>query len=229
MLEWVVTKRYEIGWRDAYLMRNAVTMLDAAGFAENGVLKLDEAAPREIADAARDLLWAQIGLSPDDPESSTNRVVWAADLTGGGPFGAVARSRRLADALDVVCGRGGWQPRGALGNIPVRIPVQPTDDDRGWHIDNNTPRSDGAWAVSGHPRTLLLLTILSEVGPDDAPTRIRVGSHRDVAALLDEDLIDAHKCGPMVDAASAGRDVSAGYRRSRRHVCRSPVHGSRRR
>jgi hypothetical protein len=200
-------KRCEIGWRDAYLMRDAVTMLDPAGFAENGVLKLDDAAPRDIADAARDLLWAQIGLSPDDPESWTKPVVWAADLTGGGPFGVLARSRRLADALDVVCGPGGWQPRGALGNVPVRFPVKPTDDDRGWHIDNNTPRSDGTWAVSGRPHTLLLLTILSEVGPNDAPTRIRVGSHRDVAALLGEDLIDAHECGPLVDAASAGRDV----------------------
>jgi hypothetical protein len=183
-------------------------MLDAHGFAENGVLKIDEAAPREVADAAREVLWRQIGLSPDQPESWTKPVVWAADMTGEGPFGALARSRRLADALDTVCGPGGWQPRGALGNVPVRFPVQPGADDRGWHIDNNTPRPDGTWAVSGRPQTLVLLTLLSEVGTDDAPTRIRIGSHRDAAALLDEQLIEAHECGPMVDAASAGRDVT---------------------
>jgi hypothetical protein len=189
-------------------MRDAVPMIDIDGFAANGFLKVDAAVPREIADAARDVLWTQIGLSPDHPESWTKPVMWTADLTGGGPFGVLARSRRLAEALDAVCGPGAWQPRGALGNIPVRFPMQATDDDRGWHIDSNTPQSDGTWAVSGRPHTLLLLTILSEVGPDDAPTRIRIGSHRDVAAVLDDRPIDAYECGPLVDAASAGRDVA---------------------
>lgn len=154
-------------------------MGDVGVFAENGFLKVDGAAPREIADAARKVLWTQLGLSPRHPESWTRPVAWTADLTGSGPFGVLVRSRRLADVLDAVCGPGGWQPRGTLGNIPVRFPVPPADDDRGWHIDNNTPRADGTWAVSGRPQTLLLLTILSEVGADDAPTRIRVGSHRD--------------------------------------------------
>jgi hypothetical protein len=188
-------------------MHDAVHMLDVDEFTENGFLKVEEAVPREIADAARDVLWTRIGLPPDCPESWTKPVIWTADLTGEGPFGVLARSRRVAEALDAVCGPGGWQPRGALGNIPVRFPVQPADDDRGWHIDSNTPRPDGTWAVSGHPHTLLLLTILSEVGPDDAPTRIRVGSHRDVAAVLDDQVIDAYECGPLVDVASSGRDV----------------------
>jgi hypothetical protein len=189
-------------------MRNAVGMLDTTTFVENGFLKVDGAVSREIADAARDALWTQIGLSPEDPESWTRPVVWAADLTGQGPFGALVRSSRLGEALDAVCGTGGWQPRGSLGNIPVRFPVPPSDDDRGWHIDANTPGPDGTWAVSGRPQTLLLLTILSEVSAHDAPTRIRAGSHRDVAALLDERLIDPFECGPLVDAASADREVT---------------------
>ena len=189
-------------------MRNAGDMLDVGSFAENGFLKVGEAAPREIADAARRALWTRIGLSENDTQTWTQPVVWTADLTGEGPFGVLARSAKLAEALDAVCGVRGWQPRGALGNIPVRFPATRTADDRGWHIDLNTPMPDGAWAVSGRPHTVLLLTILSEVGHCDAPTRIRMGSHRDVAAVLAEQPIDADECGPLVDAASAGRDVT---------------------
>lgn len=182
--------------------------MHADAFAERGFLKVDEAVPRHVAEAAQHALWAQIGLSPDHPEAWVRPVVWAADLSGEGPFGELARSRKLAAALDLVCGVDGWRPRGSLGNIPIRFPVPPADDDRGWHVDLNTPRPDGSWAVSGRPHTLLVLTILSDVGPDDAPTRIRVGSHRDVAVALGEQSFDAYECGPLVDGVSSHRDVA---------------------
>jgi hypothetical protein len=183
-------------------------MVDIDAFVRDGFVKLEQAAPREIAEAACDLLWQQIGLSPDDPGSWTQPVVWAADLTGAGPFGRLIRSRGLADALDQLCGTDGWVPRGALGHIPVRFPVQPTADDGGWHIDLNTPRPDGSWAVSGRPHSILLLTLLSEVGPADAPTRIRIGSHRDVAAVLGEEPVEFLDSGALVDSASADRPVA---------------------
>ncbi|KAA0095951.1 mitomycin antibiotics/polyketide fumonisin biosynthesis protein [Mycolicibacterium sp. P1-18] len=177
------------------------------GFAENGFVKIEEAAPREVAEAAQRKLWNRIPMAPDRPESWTEPVVWAADLRGDGPFGVIAGSRRVADALDAICGVDGWQPRGSLGNVPVRFPVPPVADDRGWHVDLNTPLPDGTWAVSGRPHTVLLLTILSEVGADDAPTRLRSGSHRDVATVLGERPVDAYECGPLVEEASAHRKV----------------------
>lgn len=177
-------------------------------FATDGYLKIERAAPREVADAARALLWRQLGLSPDQPESWTEPVRWAADMTGAGPFGELMRSPKLAAALDQICGAGGWQPRHALGNIPVRFPVRPPNDDRGWHIDANTPLPDGLWAVTGRPHTLLLLTLLSDVGPDDAPTRIRVGSHRDVAGVLGPDPVELAEMGRLVAYASASRPVT---------------------
>lgn len=185
-----------------------VVVVDVDAFKRDGFVKVERAAPAEIADAARDLLWAQIGLSPDDPASWTSPVVWAADLTGAGPFGQVVNSAPLADALDQICGTGGWQPRGALGNIPVRFPVDPPAEDRGWHVDANTPLPGGQWAVSGRPHTVLVLTLLSEVGPDDAPTRIRVGSHRDVAGVLGPEPIDFVEAGALVDEASRDRPVA---------------------
>jgi hypothetical protein len=150
-------------------------MLDLDAFMADGYIKVEQAASRSAADAARTVLWRQLGLSPDDPERWSAPVRWASDMTGEGPFGELVRSPALAAALDQICGTGGWLPRGSLGNIPVRFPVFPPDYDRGWHIDANTPQSDGSWTVTGHPHTVLLLTVLSEVGVTDAPTRIRAG------------------------------------------------------
>ncbi|WP_374157845.1 phytanoyl-CoA dioxygenase family protein [Mycobacterium sp. G7A2] len=182
-------------------------MVDVERFAADGYVKLAGAAPRQIADAARSVLWAQLGLSPDDPSSWTAPVRWAADLTGAGPFGGLTHNPVLAAALDGVCGVGGWVPRGSLGNIPVRFPVSPAADDRGWHLDLNTPQSDGLWAVSARPHTVLVLTLLSEVTVDDAPTRIRAGSHRDTAAVLGDDLLDAAEAAALAETASSARPV----------------------
>lgn len=182
-------------------------MVDAAAFAADGFVKLDGAAPRELADAARALLWRGLAASADDPSTWTRPVLWTADLTGEGPLGQIARSAVLTEALDELCGAGGWVPRGALGNIPVRFPVTPPADDRGWHVDLNTELPDGTWVVTGRPQTLLVLTLLSEVTADDAPTRIRVGSHRDAAAALGDQNLDAATAGALVDAASAHRPV----------------------
>ncbi len=182
-------------------------MLNLDAFVSDGYVKIEQAAPRTVANAARALLWRQLGLAPDEPDAWSAPVRWASDVAGQGPFGELARSSALAAALDVICGTGGWQPRGSLGNIPVRFPFSPPADDRGWHIDANTPQPDGSWAVTGRPHTVLLLTLLSEVGPADAPTRIRAGSHRDVARVLGEDPVDFAEMGRLVDDASAGRVV----------------------
>ncbi|MBB2909169.1 hypothetical protein FHS43_000415 [Streptosporangium becharense] len=183
-------------------------IIDVDRFVADGFVKLEAAVPRETGDAARALLWRQIGLSPQDPAGWKEPVVWAADLTGEGPLGEIMRSRRLAGALDEICGSGGWAPRGALGMVPVRFPRLPPADDRGWHIDANAAQPDGSYLCSGRPETMLLLVLLSDVGPDDAPTRIRVGSHRDAAAVLTGRALDPFEAGPLVDAASSHRPLA---------------------
>lgn len=185
-----------------------VGVVDVDAFVRDGFVKIEQAAPAETAAAARDLLWKQIGLCPDEPASWPGPVVWATDLTGQGPFRQLVGNAALAGALEAICGTGGWQPRGSLGNIPVRFPVGPPAEDRGWHIDLNTPLPGGEWAVSGRPHTVLVLTLLSEVGPDDAPTRIRVGSHRDVAGVLGPEPVGFTESGALVDRASGSRPVA---------------------
>jgi hypothetical protein len=185
-----------------------VGVVDVERFVADGFVKLEEAAPRPVADAARSLLWRQIGLSPDEQASWREPVIWASDLTGEGALGEVIKSPRLAQALDEVCGPGGWRPRPTLGMVPVRFPRLPGADDRGWHIDANAAAPDGSYRCGARSQTMLLLVLLSEVGPADAPTRIRTGSQRDAAAALGDRLLDPFAAGPVVDAASAGRPLA---------------------
>jgi hypothetical protein len=185
-----------------------VGVVDVERFVADGFVKLEAAAPRAVADAARALLWQQTGLSSDDPAGWQEPVVWASDLTGEGALGEVIQSPRLAQALDELCGPGGWRPRPSLGMVPVRFPRLPGADDRGWHIDANAPQPDGSYRCGVRSQTTLLLVLLSEVGLDDAPTRIRTGSQRDAAAALGDRALDPFEAGPVVDAASAGRPLA---------------------
>ncbi|GAB2862716.1 phytanoyl-CoA dioxygenase family protein [Actinocorallia aurea] len=182
--------------------------VDAERFVAEGFWKVEGVVERAVGDAVREAVWARMGLSADQPDGWTQPVVWTQDLTGEGPFGEIMRSPILAGALDAVAGPGGWTPRGALGNMPVRFPGPEPADDRGWHIDATVQLPDGSWGVSGRPPAMLLLVLLSEVGPDDAPTRIRVGSHRDAAAVLGDRAMDAFEAGPLLAEASAHRPVA---------------------
>ncbi|GAA5058085.1 hypothetical protein HNP84_000619 [Thermocatellispora tengchongensis] len=177
-------------------------------FARDGFVKLTIGS-REQGEAAQALLWEQIGLSPDRPEGWREPVVWAQDLTGQGPFGELLRSPVLAEGLDAVCGKGGWQPRFAAGNIPIRFPRVPPADDRGWHLDANVPLADGSgWGVTARSHTLLVLMLFSEVGERDAPTRIRVGSQRDSVRALGDEVHDFIRAGALVEEASRDRPVA---------------------
>jgi hypothetical protein len=100
-------------------------------------------------------------------------------------FVRAANTRRLHGAFDQLVGAGRWHKRPNLGTFPIRFPSAVDPGDAGWHID-------GSYAVEGtyyanlwsHQRALLMLFLFSDVGPDDAPTRIRVGSHLDVPRAL---------------------------------------------
>jgi hypothetical protein len=53
-------------------------MLEAAQieqFITDGFVRIDEAFPRTLADAARELLWKETGCAPDDPGTWTRPVI----------------------------------------------------------------------------------------------------------------------------------------------------------
>ena len=102
------------------------------------------------------------------------------------PFRLAVNTPRLHRAFDELVGAGRWLPRGSLGTFPIRFPSDAAPGDDGWHVDASFAGENGEWRinVASHGRALLMLFLFSDVGDADAPTRIRVGSHRDVAKLL---------------------------------------------
>jgi hypothetical protein len=164
---------------------------DIAKFIQNGFLRLDEAFSPKTAEECRQLLWRDTGCDPLDRTTWTRPVVrLGAYFTP--PFQTAANTPRLTRAFDQLAGVDRWQPLKGLGTFPIRFPSETDPGDTGWHVDASFPPSDSAdqsffsWRVNvrSQGRALLLLFLFSDVGDDDAPTRIRVGSHLDVARIL---------------------------------------------
>ena len=158
-------------------------------FVEQGFVRVDQAFPRDLADAGRDLLWRDTGCAPDDPSTWSRPVIRLGEYAQE-PFRLAVNSPRLRAAYDRLVGPGRWLPRGGLGTFPVRFPSPDAPGDDGWHVDASFPGEDPSsffsWRVNvaSKGRALLMLFLFSDVGEDDAPTRLRVGSHQDIARLL---------------------------------------------
>jgi hypothetical protein len=113
------------------------------------------------------------------------------DQYGQAPFRQAANTPTLHRAFDQLVGAGRWLPPSALGTFPVRFPSSEDPGDAGWHVDASFGWQENtgdfmAWRVNilSRGRALLMLFLFSDVGELDAPTRIRVGSHRDIARQL---------------------------------------------
>src|SRR5437899_3223650 len=77
-------------------------------------------------------------------------------------------------------------------DVPDQVSAPDDPGDAGWHIDTSFPPETVDpgdflnWRVNvtSKGRALLMLFLFSDVGKDDAPTRIRVASHVNVARML---------------------------------------------
>jgi len=155
-------------------------------FIQNGFIRLDGAFPRELADEGRKLLWQDTGCDPDDPATWKQPVIRLGDY-GQEPFRRAVNTPILHAAFDRLVGENRWQPRSSLGTFPIRFPHADDPADTGWHADASFAGEDGSWRlnVSSRGRALLMLFLFSDVEEDDAPTRIRIGSHLDIPKLLE--------------------------------------------
>ncbi|MCW5747428.1 MAG: phytanoyl-CoA dioxygenase family protein [Alphaproteobacteria bacterium] len=161
-----------------------MTAAQVDAFIRDGFVRLEAAFPRALAAQCRRLLWAQTGLDPRAPATWRQPVI---RLPGSDAAALVraANTRRLHGAFDQLVGVGRWRPRPTMGTFPIRFPSTVDPGDAGWHIDGSYAL-DGTYYANlwSHERALLMLFLFSDVGPDDAPTRIRVGSHLDVPRVL---------------------------------------------
>lgn len=163
---------------------------DVDRFVRDGVVVLRGAVdPADVA-----TLWSEVasgvrsqGVVPEDPTTWSVPVVRVP--TPVGPASARAASApALAEASDRLLGAGRWVPPGVLGGtVPVRLPHPDDPGDAGWHVDAGVAGPEGLRIHrDARGRALVVLVLLTDVGPDDAPTELLLGSQRDVAPVLDE-------------------------------------------
>lgn len=186
------------------------------GFLHRGFLRIDEAFPRELADACRAILWKACGCDPERPSTWTRPVIRIGEIPH--PFfREAAMTPKLVAAFDDLVGPGRWLPRGSLGTFPIRFPSPEDPGDVGWHVDMSFGSQNEPdfmkWRVnvSSKGRALLMLFLFSDVDVQDAPTRIRVGSHRDIARRLQPHGDDGMSLGELAStgfAESAHREVA---------------------
>jgi hypothetical protein len=167
-----------------------LTDIDIRRFITDGYIRIENAFPRSLADQACAILWRETGCDPDDRSTWTKPVVWLGEYADE-PFRLAFQAPALTSAYDALVGAGRWLPRLTLGSFPVRFPsTEPTGDD-GWHVDASFAGPDSTsyfdWRINhrSRGRALLILFLFSDVGENDAPTRLRAGSHRDVARILE--------------------------------------------
>jgi hypothetical protein len=190
-----------------------LTQAQVQAFARDGFVKVAQAFPRELADTCTTLLWQHIGADPDDPASWPGPVRWVHAMDEE-PFVAAANTPVLLAAFDQLVGPGRWAPRPSIGAFPLRFPHETEPDDAGWHVESSfRPEPDAPYRTNlySRERALLMLFLFTEVDRDNAPTRIRVGSHLDVPPVLapfGEAGAELRTLGPLVDRASAHRPVA---------------------
>ncbi|MEV1008769.1 phytanoyl-CoA dioxygenase family protein [Streptomyces sp. NPDC049881] len=163
-------------------------MLSAAeteAFVRDGYVRIAGAVPRGVVARCRDELWAATGCDPGDPATWTRPVVRLGGFSTP-PFREAANTPVLHEAFDRLVGEGRWVAPQGLGTFPVRFPSDEPPGDDGWHLEASFAGDAGEYRVNlaSRGRALLMLFLFSDTGPDDAPTRVRTGSHRDVPPLL---------------------------------------------
>ncbi|MCR5976679.1 phytanoyl-CoA dioxygenase [Gordonia jinghuaiqii] len=202
-------------------------MTDSSGsqmidrFLSDGFVKIENAFDRKIGLRCAAELWDQIAPSADDPASWTESLIWVPGMSTP-PFTEIANTDVLVSAYDALVGPGRWRPRLGMGTFPLRFPSTEPPEAAGWHVEASFAGDDGGPRVSlrSRGRALLMLFLLSDVGEDDAPTLIRVGSHLKVPPFLVEagphgrdwmdvctDVVPATEDCPVVSATGCIGDV----------------------
>jgi hypothetical protein len=167
----------------------ALSAAQVEGFVRDGFVRVEGAFSRGLAEACCRVLWLATGCAEDDPSTWTRPVVRVGEIANP-LFSEAANTPRLQAAFDALVGPGRWVPRSSVGTFPIRFPSSEAAGDCGWHIDMSFGMEGQPdfleWRVnvSSTGRALLMLFLFSDVGDDDAPTRIRVGSHLDIARRL---------------------------------------------
>ncbi|MER5726887.1 phytanoyl-CoA dioxygenase family protein [Streptomyces sp. NPDC002138] len=191
-----------------------MTDQEIESFVADGFVRVRGAVPRATVEDCRAQLWEASGCSPDDPAGWTEPVVRIGAM-GTPAFREAANTPALHEAYDQLVGAGRWRAPLGLGTFPLRFPSEKDPGDDGWHLDAGWTGEAGEYRVNlrSRGRALLMLFLFTDVGPDDAPTRIRSGSHLDLPPLLDGAGEEGRPwfplCADAVPASEGRREVAA--------------------
>lgn len=158
-------------------------------FVATGVVVLRAALPPSVVAICQGELNEELrtaGVDVADPATWTEPVVrfWCPESPA---FATAGTQPRLCTVYDQLLGPGRRVERqGVGGNVPVRFPSEIDPGDAGWHVDGSFPIGD-TWGLNlrSRGRGLLCLFLFSDVGPEDAPTEIKIGSHLQVPPMLE--------------------------------------------
>jgi Phytanoyl-CoA dioxygenase (PhyH) len=176
-------------WWLAILREMVLSDAEVESFITDGFVHLRGAFSSEVAAACVAELWELLDEDRADPATWTEPVVRIAGSFAPAIVAAI-NTTRLTSAIDQLVGHGRWERRVGYGTFPIRFPSEQDPGDAGWHIDGSFEMGDAAppwnyWVnLRSRQRALLVLMLYSDVSIDDAPTRIRVGSHHDIARTL---------------------------------------------
>lgn len=160
--------------------------MDVDTFIRDGYVAIRGAFAADTAAACRELIWeslGQQGLLADD--AATWPPVAEIGNLDDEPFHAAATGPALTAAYDELIGPGRWTRRVDAGRaVVVRFPSEDRANS-GYHIEGSYEGPGGHWVnVRSRARGLLALLLFTDVGPEDAPTRLMRGSHLAVPEFL---------------------------------------------
>jgi hypothetical protein len=157
-------------------------------FNEEGFVAVRGAVAPDVVRACAEVIDDELRGRGFDPR---DRATWREPVVRfncpfGPAFDAAGGSAALVSVYDALLGRGRWTRGGGVGGtVPVRFPSDRDPGDAGWHIDGSYDVDGAYWSnVHSRGRGLLALFLFGDIGDDDAPTEVLVGSHLDVPRVL---------------------------------------------
>jgi len=166
--------------------------VDLDGFVRDGYVVIRGAVDPDMVAACRELVWDSLerrGIRQQEPDAWPPLAEGMDDLSGA-PFVAAYMAPALTSAYDELIGPGRWKPSVDIGEaVVVRFAAEDERANAGYHIEGSyaaPPGAPGRWWVNvrSRARGLLALFLFTDVGRDDAPTRLLCGSHLAVPRFL---------------------------------------------
>ncbi|MGH8932040.1 MAG: phytanoyl-CoA dioxygenase family protein [Egibacteraceae bacterium] len=177
---------------------------EVAAFVRDGFVRLPAAFSRSAAADCVELFWAQMPagrldrtdtvklpgpIVRDDPSTWVKPKIRLWFDQADEPVRRAMNTCRLHGAYDQLAGAGRWRAEPFFSSeVRVRFPDHGAYDvDDEWHVDHAFGLGDSVGLnLTSSLRAFLLLVLLTDVGPNDAPRMLRAGSHVAAARVFAE-------------------------------------------